>query len=64
MEEEEKDDNNSDILTRFTNFVDDNLRLFRNVSWILAGAGIVLILRRTYVNLLPRTFPFAAKSEK
>ena len=29
MEEEEKDDNNSDILTRFTNFVDDNLRLFR-----------------------------------
>lgn len=29
MEEEEKDDNNSDILTRFTNFVDNNLRLFR-----------------------------------
>lgn len=29
MEEEEKDDNNSDILTRFTNFVDDNLRLFK-----------------------------------
>lgn len=29
MEEEEKDDNNSDILTRFTTFVDTNLRLFR-----------------------------------
>ena len=28
MEEEEKDDN-SDVLTRFTNFVDNNLRLFR-----------------------------------
>ena len=28
MEEEEKD-HNSDILTRFTNFVDNNLRLFR-----------------------------------
>lgn len=28
MEGEEKDDN-SDILTRFTNFVDNNLRLFR-----------------------------------
>ncbi|KAJ7379577.1 hypothetical protein OS493_013972 [Desmophyllum pertusum] len=47
MEEEEKDDNN-DILTKFANFVDSNLRIFRNVSWILAGAGIVLILRRTY----------------
>jgi hypothetical protein len=28
MEEEEKDDN-SDILTRFSNFVDNNLRIFR-----------------------------------
>ena len=28
MEEEEKDDN-SDVLTRFTNFVDNNLRFFR-----------------------------------
>ena len=29
MEEQEKDNNNSDILTGFTNFVDNNLRLFR-----------------------------------
>ncbi|KAL9970332.1 hypothetical protein ACROYT_G022687 [Oculina patagonica] len=45
---EEKDDD-SDILTRFANFVDNNLKIFRHVTWILAGAGIILILRRTYV---------------
>lgn len=47
-EEQEKDDN-VDILTQLTNYVDNHLRVFRNVTWVLAGAGIILILRRTYV---------------
>jgi len=29
MEEEEDKDSHDDILTKFTNFVDSNLRLFR-----------------------------------
>jgi len=49
MEEEEDKDSHDDILTKFTNFVDSNLRLFRSLSWVLAGAGVLIILRRTYV---------------
>lgn len=42
-------EDNDDILTKVTNFVDNNLRVFRSLSWALAGVGIIIILRRTYV---------------
>ncbi|XP_068699239.1 protein C3orf33-like isoform X1 [Montipora foliosa] len=46
---QEDEDNCDDILTKVTNYVDKNLRVLRSLSWVLAGAGIFVILRRTYV---------------
>lgn len=49
MDDEDEKDSEDDILTGFTNFVDNNLRVFRSLAWILAGAGVLLIVRRTHV---------------
>ncbi|XP_028393966.1 uncharacterized protein LOC114518213 [Dendronephthya gigantea] len=39
---------NRDILNKLQIFLDNNIRFIGNVSWIIGGIGLVVIIRRTY----------------
>ena len=38
----------NNVLNKFQIFLDNNIRVIRNVVWIIGGIGIVVIIRRTY----------------
>ncbi|XP_032230459.2 protein C3orf33 [Nematostella vectensis] len=38
-----------DVLTQASNFIDRHLRAIRNLTWLVGGVGIVIIIRRAYV---------------
>ncbi|XP_046850205.1 uncharacterized protein LOC124443733 isoform X2 [Xenia sp. Carnegie-2017] len=48
---------------RFQSFVDQNIKIIRNASWILGGVAIVIIIRRTYaihhfteIQFIPKSY--------